>query len=179
MTQIGANYGQALYQLAREESLEETILRQLQTLEQAFSQEPQFLELLGSHSLTKQERCDILDGSFRDKLHSYVLNYLKIMVEKGCIKHFYQSYDAYREQYNRDHGILPVRVVSAAPLSEDQIARLTQKLNQLTGKSVELTYAIDPKCLGGIRLDYSGKQIDDTISHRLESVRKLLKTTLL
>ena len=59
MTQIGANYGQALYQLAREESLEETILRQLQTLEQAFSQEPQFLELLGSHSLTKQERCDI------------------------------------------------------------------------------------------------------------------------
>lgn len=179
MTQIGANYGQALYQLAREESVEETVLQQLQALKQALSQEPEFLTLLDSPTLTKQERCGIVDDSFGDKVHIYVLNYLKLLVEKGYIKHFCESCETYRAQYNRDHGIISVRVVSAVPLREDQVARLTQKLNHLTGKAVELTHVIDPQCLGGIRLDYDGKQLDDTVSHRLESVRKLLKTTLL
>ena len=49
----------------------------------------------------------------------------------------------------------------------------------MTGKTISLTNRIDPDCLGGIRLDYDGTRMDDTVLHRLESVRKLLKNTVL
>lgn len=179
MTEVGSVYGQALYDLALSEALTGPILGELDVLLQSFEAEPGFLRLLSAPSLTKQERCQIIDSSFRGKLQPYVLNFLKILTEKGYIRHFSQCVDAYREQYHRDNGILPVTAYSAIPLSADQEKRLTEKLAALTGKTIELHSRIDPACMGGIRLRYDGKQLDDTVSHRLETVSSLLKNTVL
>ena len=179
MTQVGINYGQALYDLAAEENLTEKIQQELVTLQDAFSSEPAFVSLLASHSLSKEERCDILDESFRGKLQPYVLNFLKILTEKGYIRHFADCCKAYRDLYNADHGILPVSAVTAVAMTPEQVRKLTGKLSQITGKTVELTNRVDPQCLGGVRLDYDGKRLDDTVSHRLDAVRSLLKNTVL
>jgi F-type H+-transporting ATPase subunit delta len=179
MTEAGSVYGLALYDLAKSEGLTEQILKELSVLRQSFEEEPDFLKLLHTPALSKQERCDILDASFRGKLQPYLLNFLKILTEKGYIHHFSHCCDAYRDQYNRDHGILPVTAVTAVPMTDAQQKRLKEKLEALTGKTVELHSRIDPSCLGGVRLDYDGKRVDDTVSHRLDAVRTLLKNTVL
>ena len=179
MTEAGSVYGLALYDLAKSEGLTEQILKELSVLRQCFEEEPDFLKLLHTPALSKQERCDILDASFRGKLQPYLLNFLKILTEKGYIHHFSHCCDAYRDQYNRDHGILPVTAVTAVPMTDAQQKRLKEKLEALTGKTVELHSRIDPSCLGGVRLDYDGKRVDDTVSHRLDAVRTLLKNTVL
>lgn len=38
---------------------------------------------------------------------------------------------------------------------------------------------IDPAVLGGVRLDYDGQRLDDTVSHRMEAIRDLLNKTVL
>ena len=179
MTQVGNVYGEALYDLARSERLDELILGELSVLNASFAQEPGFLRLLAAPNVSKEERCQIIDNSFRDKAHPYVLNFLKILTEKGYPRHFSDCVDAYRVHYNADHGILPVKAVSAIALTEDQSARLCEKLAKITGKTIELTNRVDPDVLGGIRLDYDGKRLDDTVSHRLESIRNMLNTTVL
>ena len=179
MTEVGSVYGEALYSLAREEALSETILRQLKTLDGCFAQEPGFLRLLGAPNLNKAERCRILDDSFRGQVEPYVLNFLKILTEKGYVRHFHACYEAYRELYNQDNGILPVTAVTAAPMSDKQKAVLTEKLNRITGKSIELENKLDPAVLGGVRLDYDGKRVDDTVSHRLDAIRSMLSNTVL
>ena len=179
MTEAGSVYGLALYDLAKSEGLTEQILKELTVLRQSFEEEPDFLKLLNTPALSKQERCDILDASFRGKLQPYLLNFLKILTGKGYIHHFSHCCDAYRNQYNRDHGILPVTAVTAVSMTDAQQKRLKEKLEALTGKTVELHSRIDPSCLGGVRLDYDGKRVDDTVAHRLDSVRTLLKNTVL
>ena len=179
MTQIGSVYGQALYDLAKAEGLAQPILQQLTALAQSFAQEPDFLRLLSAPNLSKQERCDIVDRSFHGKAHNYVVNFLKILVEKGYAKHFCACCDTYRELYNQDMGILTVRAVTAVPLTEDQSRRLGEKLEAMTGKTIDLQNTVDPHCLGGVRLDYDGKRLDDTVSRRLESLGAMLKSTLL
>lgn len=178
MTQIGADYSQALYGLAKDEGVSQTVLEQLQTLQEVFGQERDFLRLLGIPSLSKQERCQILDNSFRGKLHPYVLNFLKLLTEKGYLRCFEDCCKAYRVQYNTDNGILPVCAVTAVPLDAQQSKRLTQKLETVTGKRVELVNQVDPGCLGGVRLDYDGKCLDGTVQNRLESIAVLLKNTV-
>ena len=179
MTDAGSVYGLALYDLAQSEGLSEQILQELDAMRQGFAAEPEFLKLLSTPALSKQERCMILDESFWGKVQPYLLNFLKILTEKGYIRHFFHCCDAYRDQYNRDHGILPVTAVTAVPLTEDQQKRLASKLETITGKTVELHSRIDPTCLGGVRLDYDGKRVDDTVAHRLDAVRGLLKNTVL
>ena len=177
MTQIGNAYAQGLYALAAEENLTEEILQQLEVLEQTLEQE--YLRLLSTPALSKEERCAILDQALRGKVHIYVLNFMKILTEKGYIRHFPQCCRAYREQYNEEHGILPVRAVSAVALSDEQTQQLTQKLQKLTGKTVCIQNVVDQTVLGGVRLDYDGKRIDGTVKNRLDAIQKLLEGTVL
>ncbi len=179
MTQIGSVYGEALYTLAREEGLDAVILEELKVLQESFSQEPDFLKLLSAPNLSKEERCGILDECFRGKIHAYVLNFLKILTEKGYVRHFSECVSAYRRQYNDDHGILCVTAVTAVALNMDQTVKLRVKLAKLTGKTIDLSNRVDPTCIGGMRLDYDGKRLDDTVSHRLDAIAKTLKSTVL
>lgn len=179
MTEVGSAYGEALYSLAREENLSQVIYDQLKVLSASFAQEPDFVRLLSSPSLPKSERCQILDDCFRGKIHAYVLNFMKILTEKGYMRQFDQCVLAYRELYNRDNGILPVTAVTAVALNDAQADRLRQKLVSITGKRIELTNKLDPTVLGGIRLDYDGKRVDGTVAHRLDAVRSMLQNTVL
>ena len=179
MTQIGSVYGEALYELACSEGLDKAILDELKVLDESFHQEPGFVKLLCSHSVSKQERCQVLDDSFRGKVNQYLLNFLKILTEKGYMHHFAHCCEAYTRHYNEDHNILSVRAVTAVPLTDKQAQALTQKLTRMTGKTILLDNRVDATCLGGVRLDYDGRRLDDTICHRMESIRELLKNTVL
>lgn len=179
MTQIAATYAQALYDLAKDENLTEAILTQLQALQEGFSAEPDFLRLLSTPGLSKEERCGIVDASFREKVHTYVLSFIKILVEKGYVRHFADCCKAYKTLYDADHGILPVLAVTAVALNDTQKQKLTTKLETITGKTVELENRVDASVLGGVRLDYDGKRVDGTVQNRLDTIAGLLKNTVL
>ena len=179
MTEVATTYGQAMYDLARDEGLAKELLGQLTALNECLSGEPGFTQLLSTPNIPKEERVRILDDSFRGKLHPYVLNFLKVLTEKGYMKHFSGCCQMYRQQYNLDNGIVPVTAYTAVALSDELRSKLTAKLSTVTGKTLELDCRIDPETLGGVRLDFDGKQLDDTVSHRLDAVRGLLKNTVL
>lgn len=179
MTQIGSVYGEALYELAKEECLVDAIYADLQALDEGFRAEPDFLKLLSSPNLSKLERCQILDNSFRGKIQPYLLNFLKILTEKGYIKQFPHCCEQYSVLFNQDHNILSVKAVTAVMFTQKQRDALIEKLAQITGKTIQLKVAVDPNCLGGVRLDYDGQRLDGTVSRRLANVRDLLKNTVL
>lgn len=179
MSGIGKNYAQALYSLAKEESLTGVILDELKTLAAAFEQEPGFLRLLAVPNMSKDARIGIIDDSFRGKVQPYVLNFLKLLTEKGHARCFFDCVKAYREQYNEDNGILCVAAVSAVALTELQKTKLQEKLETITGKRIELENRVDASCLGGLRLDYDGKRVDGTLQSRLDSMREKLRNTIL
>ena len=179
MTEVGNVYGESLYELAKDENLTKLIGEQLAVLQQAFRQEPDFIRLLSSPNLTNAERCQILDDSFRGKVHAYLLNFLKILTEKGYMRYFSDCCDAYTQHFDQDNGILRVDAVSAVELSDEQKEKLKAKLSRITGKNVALRTRIDPAVLGGIRLDYDGQRLDDTVSHRLDAIRNVLNKTVL
>lgn len=179
MSQVGSVYGRALYSLCKEENLSETVLRELSVIKECFGQNRDYLRLLSAPNVAVQERCQILDDCFRGKVQPYVLNFLKILTQKGVIKAFPECVSEYETLYNEDHNILPVTAVTAVPLSPEQSARLTRKLSQITGKTAQLHNRIDPACMGGVRLDYDGKRVDGSVASRMESIRSLLKNTVL
>lgn len=179
MTEIGKGYGEALYGLAREEGLQREILQQLTVLDACFAANPEFIRLLGIPSLTKAERCQILDNCFRGRVQPYLLNLLKILTEKGYMGHFRGCVKVYRSLYNQDNGILSVTAVTAIPMTAKQKKALTTKLQRITGKQISLVSKLDSKVLGGVRLDYDGKRVDDTVIHRMDAVRAMLDSTVL
>ena len=119
----------------------------------------------------------MLDTCLRGRVHPYLLNFLKILTERGLISQFPQCCDAYREIYNEENGILTANVVSAMELTDTQKTALKEKLDRRTGKNVQLCCTVDPDCIGGIRVDYLDRRIDGTIAGRLASMAKQLDNT--
>ena len=179
MSTVAEVYARGLYTLAQEEQLSAAILDEMSVLQKVFSEEPMFLRLLSAPNISVPERCRILDDSFRGKVQPYLLNFMKLLTEKGYIRHFSACCASYRDQYNADNGILPVRAITAVALTQEQSKKMSEKLAQLTGKKIELTNRVDPECLGGVRLDYDGKSVDGTVKNRLDSVRALLHNTVI
>ena len=179
MTEAPNQYGQALYSLAKDEGLDQQIMEQITVLDAAFRDAPEFLRVLSTPAVPKAQRCQILDDSFRGQVHPYVLNFLKILTERGYIRSFSGCCRVFEESYNRDRGILPVTAVTALPLSDALQDKLKDKLSSVTGKTIDLRCKVDGACLGGVRLDFDGKQVDGTVRRRLEDMRSLLKNTVL
>lgn len=179
MTGAANVYGQALYDLARDEGLSAEILEEMKVLREALAASPDFMRLLSSPSLSREERLKIVDDSFSGRVHAYLLNFMKLLTEKGYMRRFVECCDVYRDCYNRDNGILPVKAVSAVPLESGQAERLCAKLEKITGKRIELSNVVDPACIGGMRLDYDGMRVDDTVRNRLDRLHSLLKSVAL
>jgi len=174
MTEVAKTYGEALYELAANEGCSQELLEQMETLAAAFKQQPDFIKLLSSPAIHKEERLAVVDKCFKEQLHPYLLNFIKILLERGSVAEFGGCFTAFKDRFDQDHGIEEVRAVTALPLSEALFGQLKQKLEQLTGKTVRLQNVVDPAVLGGVRLEMRGKQLEGTVQHQLEALRRSL-----
>ncbi len=174
MTPLSREYGDGLYALCAEERIEQDILSQLQTLRECFRKEADFLRLLQNMALPKAERLHILDGALRGQVHPYVLNFLKILLERGALGEFEGCESAFRADYNRDHGVAEASVTTRVPLTETQRSALLDKLRAMTGREVQLKELIDPAVTGGVLLEMNGQRYDGTVRHRLERIRQAM-----
>ena len=179
MTQTALTYGESLYELARDEDLGEEILQQMQAVSGLLRENPQYVTLLSMPSIPKKERCDTLDESFRQQIHPYLLNFMKILTENGTISQFDGCREAYQRRYNQDKGIVEVVAVSAVPMTEEAQEKLKIRLAERTGKTVHLSNRIDPEILGGIRLEMDGKRLDGSVRHRLDDLQSVLRNMVL
>lgn len=174
MTDLAREYASGLYELAEEEGLSADILTQMQTLKSCFREQPDFCRLLCNMSMSKEERLTILDGALRGQVHPYLLNFLKILLERGALNEYEGCLAAFKELYNEAHGIIEASVTTSAPLSDEQRQRLKEKLLKMTGREVELAEKIDPSVIDGVLLEMNGQRFDSTIRHRLQSIHSAM-----
>lgn len=174
MTAAEKEYGGALFALASEENLLDEVAQGLRAALAAIRGNPEYLKLVENPAMKKDERLALLDGAFRGNVHPYVLNFLKILCERGMLASLPGCCDEYRDSLYEARGILPVTAWTAAPLDEKQTKALTEKLEKTTGKQVLLTCRTDASLLGGVRLSYAGRELDGTVKGRLDKLREIL-----
>ncbi|MBQ8953483.1 MAG: ATP synthase F1 subunit delta [Clostridia bacterium] len=174
MTELAREYGEGLFDLAREEKLADRIHEELNAVRDILRAEPRYVRLLQSHALPKAERLQALDGAFRDRVHPYVLNFMKLLLERGALSDFSDCARYYHGRWCEKKGVVEASVTSAAPLTESQKAALSRKLGEISGKTVVLLEHIDPAVMGGLRVDMEGRRYDNTIRHRLDLMRRRL-----
>ena len=172
MTETARMYGGSLYDLAAEEGLDERILGELAGVTALLNGDAEYLHLLSIPSIPKKERCALLDEAFRGQVHLYVLNFMKLLCEKGALRELPGCARAYRLRYNQAHGILVATATTAVAMTEQQAKSLHEKLEKLTGKTIDLKTKVDPAVLGGIRLDIEGTELDGTVQNRLSALRR-------
>ena len=170
MTTAGSLYGRSLYELAAEEQLTERILKEMKTVKELLAENPDYVTLLSEPSIPKKERL---------KLEPYLVNFIKLLLENNMLREFAACFRAFRAEYNKAHGIADAVVTSAVALDDAQRRELRERLEKLSGKTVELTEKVDPGILGGLKVELDGRLYDGTVQSRLNSIRKKVSETVI
>ena len=174
MNEIGVEYGEALFKLAKEEGLEERIFLDLQHVVSVFYDEPEYVELLASRNISAREKEEALDQAFGGVLHDYVLTAVKLMAAKGQIRHFTSCVNEYNGLYQQDSRVITAKVTSVVPLSDEERERLEAKLEEKTGRAVKCIYSTDESLIGGVVVEYDGNIIDGSLKRRLQDIKDVM-----
>ena len=179
MTEYAGVYGGSLYDLAAEENLAEAIKEELLTIRDIFRENPEYIRLLSEPSIAKEERTRMIEDAFGKDAERYLVNFLKILCEKGILNEYEGCVREYIKRFNADNGICEALVTSAVKLTDTQIAALRTKLEKTTGKTVSIETKIDPYVVAGIKVEIEGKQLDGTVSSRLSEISRRINETIL
>ena len=168
------NYGDALFMLAKELNEIDTVKSDFDTLCEAMHKNSEYLKLLDTPSLSREERVKLVGESF-GCLNRNLVNMIKILAERRLTYLVFKIHETFLLDYDNHYGIERVEAISAIPLNADQLNKLKIKLEKVTGKQIVVTNIVDSTILGGMKLRYLGIQIDGSIKTKLDNFEKSLK----
>lgn len=174
MTDISREYAVALYALAAERGLQKETADALQEVSVLFAEQPEYLELLSSPALPVNRREEALTAAFGGRVPELVLSFLGVLCRGRHIRRYAACAAEYQALYRDACGISVAKVVSAVELTEEQKARLKEKLETQTGRTVQLECRVDPALLGGFTVSVDGKVIDGSLRRRLREIKEVM-----
>lgn len=171
-------YGKALFLVTEESGTTESAVRDVQLARAVISDNPDYTKLLDSPAIPSAEKIGLIDKAFSG-LDTQLTNLLKILCEKHLSHMSVRALDAYLAFYDESRGIERVEVLTAVPLTEEQSQALTSRLEAKCGKRIIIKNTVDTGILGGVKLRYSGIQLDGSVKTRLDRFEKSLKTLVI
>ena len=172
---IGTRYAQALFGAGQDENSLDSLYNDIILVEQMFRENEDFFKVLCVPTISKSEKNQLLDTVFQGNIQNLTLNFLHIMVDHSRFSALFAAAQKFVSLYREEKGIYCVTAVTAVPLRQELVQRLTDKLTAITGKQIELTCKVDPSIISGVRLQMHGEQLDGSVRGRLEEISRLLQ----
>lgn len=168
-------YAEAAFEIGLRDGTVDTWLEQL-TRASAVAADSAVVARLQDPAMPFEVRANaLMEGLGRDLLPP-LRNLLLLLLRRRRIDQLDQLAAEFRRLYNRRAGIVEATATSAAPLEEEELKTLRDRVVQLAGRgtSVELRTEVDPSLLGGVQLRIGDQLIDGSVRGRLERLRNQL-----
>jgi ATP synthase F1 delta subunit len=171
MEELAQVYAHALFEVASEHEVIDDVREQLGQFADELSDNRDLQVFLFSPYFSSQEKKDGI-GKIVDGADERFLNFLELLAERHRMPAIFRIRRAYDGLWREENKLLPVTVTSAIELDEGLVKGLGERIEEQTGKKVELTSRVDPDVLGGLVLQVGNMVLDASIRNRLERLRK-------
>ncbi len=172
--EVAERYAQGLFELAWETGTAETKKEQAEGLLETIRRTPELKAFLQAVKITKEEKKSFIETSLKGVLDTEMVNFLKLLIDKGRIYHLQEILQEYVKLSNRRLGIENAVIWSARPLSEEDMDRLKKALEAKSGKKVFVENRIDPDLIAGIKVTMGSQVTDVTMKNRIDSMKEVL-----
>jgi ATP synthase F1 delta subunit len=171
MEELAQVYSHALFEVANEHDVIDDVREQLGQFADELDQNRDLQVFLFSPYFSSQEKKDGIRKIVEDADERF-LNFLELLAERHRMPAIFRIRRAYDGLWREENKLLPVTVTSAIELDEGLVEGLGKRIEEQTGKKVELTSRVDPDVLGGLVLQVGNMVLDASIRNRLEQLRK-------
>ncbi|MBR5345254.1 MAG: ATP synthase F1 subunit delta [Clostridia bacterium] len=174
MAQISKEYAAALFAIAEEKNRTVAWSESLKQIAEILQENPRYLALLASPEIPPEERKSLLDQAFGGMADPEVISFMALICRRGRAKELPEAITHFRQLADIRTRTRVARVVSAAPLTEQEKKRLTAALEKQSGMKVTLSCAVDPSLIGGLTVEMDGRVTDGSVRTRLREIKEVI-----
>jgi ATP synthase F1 delta subunit len=169
--EIAEVYSRALFDVAQEHDILDDVHEQLGQFTDELDKNRDMQVFFFSPYFSSQEKKDGI-GKMIEGADENFVRFLELLAERHRMPAIFRIRRDFDALYAEERKLLPVTVTSAVELDKDTVKEIGRKIEENTGKKVELTTKVDPNVIGGLVMRVGNVVMDGTIRARLERLRK-------
>jgi F-type H+-transporting ATPase subunit delta len=178
-TKVARRYATALFATAQRNDVIKSVEDDLSAIASLLGNDPKFKDFIMSPQVGRDEKIKIAEKLFSDRVTALTMQAIRLMLVKRRESEIVKVRDEY-VALRREHGSVSyVLVTSAEALEPDQKSAIQAKLSQKLSKTVEADYRIDPRMIGGVKVQIGDYVLDGTVSGSLRRLGESLRRNIL
>ncbi|MFA5863695.1 MAG: ATP synthase F1 subunit delta [Phycisphaerae bacterium] len=170
---LGSTYALALYDLASEQGLLDTVREQLNVWKELLARNPELIHFFDSVLATAEDREKFLQ-QFQNDFHPLSMNFLGVMNHRDRLGILPAVIQAFAQEDDRRNKRVKVKLWTAVPIDEHLRQDIMQTLQKYLQKEPIVDHQIRPEILGGFVARAGDLLIDGSVKTRLSTLQKNL-----
>ena len=171
MEEIAEVYARALFEAAKDDGVLDRAHDELGQFADALDEDRNLQVFLFSPYFSSEEKKDGIRRIVSDA-DERVLNFLELLAERHRMPALFRIRRIFEGLWAEENKLLPVVVTSATELDAGLVEDIGKRIEEQTGRRVELSSSVDPDVLGGLMVRVGNMVLDATVRNRLEQLRK-------
>jgi len=171
MEAIAQVYSRSLFDSAKEHDALDEVHDQLGEFADELAQNHDLQVFFFSPYFSSGEKKDGIRKLIEDGNDLFV-RFLELVAEKHRMPAIFRIRKAFDALWKEENQLLPVQVTSAVELDDATAEEIGKRIEEQTGRKVELTKVVDPDVLGGLVLKVGNMVLDASVHMKLERFRK-------
>ena len=169
---LARRYAQALFELAVEMSVLDQINDELKFLSGLIAQNNELKHLLNHPNIDAAEKKKTLAAILDNHVSEVSKHFLFLLIDRRRQNILTKIQGEFTRLANEARNMIEAKVISAAALSTHQEEKIIQLIADKTGKNVQLNTEVNPKLIGGAKLQIGDQVIDGSILTALSKMRQ-------
>jgi F-type H+-transporting ATPase subunit delta len=171
--EIAEVYARALFEVAKEHDVLDRIREELNEFTDALQDEDNRELRLFFYSpyFSSEEKRDAVEKVVTGA-DERLVNFLKLLAERHRLPVLPRIRRRLESLWAEENELLPVQVTAAVQLDDELVKGIGERIQEQTGRKVELSSEVDPEVLGGLVVRVGNVVLDASVRNRLEQMRK-------
>ena len=169
-TAAAKRYARAIFELAEAEGRLEAWSARLAQAEHLLT-DPSVRAVVMNPTIATSARMELITGG---DLDGEATNLVKLLIESNRVDEVTGIVEEYERLSDEAAGRIRATATTAVPLADADRERIAAQLSSALGKEVRLSVAVDPRILGGLKLQYGDRLVDASVATKLQQLRRRL-----
>lgn len=178
-SRVGRRYAQALFTTARKYDVVRPVESDLDAIVGLLENDREFRDFLIAPFRSREEKAQILERLFSDRVTALTMQVLRVMIEKRREEDIPAVRSEYIALRRESEGVVHAVVTSAEMLDDNQKQAVVERLARVLDKKIEADFEIDPLLIGGVRVASGNYVLDGSVRGALSKLREKLRYDLL
>tara|TARA_B100001250_G_scaffold327060_1_gene291193 strand:- start:249 stop:806 length:558 start_codon:yes stop_codon:yes gene_type:complete len=173
---ISDRYASALYELATEKKVLDTVLNDLLNLKTILKENKELSLVIKSPLISSPDKLNIFNSLLEKiKANELTNTFLKVIEKNKRFSNLVSIISQFININSHKRGDVLADITSANELNDDQKTNITNQLKSILGDKLSLNFDVDKNIMGGLIVKVGSKMIDTSLSNKIIKLKIAMK----